>query len=180
MAKAFAKKWKSEAEEAVAGGNPAPAVPDQAMLPGEFIAPRLFVSNVTIERLAALVQARPRGMVMICDELAGLFLNMRRYTNGSDREFWLDAWNGGSYVQERQSRPPIAVDHLLIGVAGGFQPDKLARSFAGDDDGTYGRILFAWPPEPDFKPLSNAVTEVEPEFQTALMRLIDLRDNDSC
>jgi len=29
-----------------------------------------------------------------------------------------------------------------------------------------------------FKPLSNEVADVEPEFQTALMRLIDLADND--
>jgi len=103
---------------------------------------------------------------------------MSRYTNGTDKEFWLEAWNGGQYVQERQSRAPVAVDYLLVGMTGGFQPDKLARSFAGDDDGMYGRILFAWPPEPDFKPLSNAVSEVEPEFQTALMRLIDLRDSE--
>jgi Protein of unknown function (DUF3987) len=135
-------------------------------------------SNVTIERLAALVQARPRGMVMICDELAGLSLNMSRYTNGSDKEFWLEAWNGGQYVQERPSRAPVAVDYLLVGMTGGFQPDKLARSFAGDDDGMYGRLLFVWPPEPKFQPLSNAVTEVEPDFQTALMRLIDLRDTE--
>jgi hypothetical protein len=176
VAKAFAKKWTKQAEEAVAGGNPAPAMPEQAIVPAEFTAPRLFVSNVTIERLAALVQARPRGMLMVCDELAGLFLNMSRYTNGTDKEFWLEAWNGGSYVQERQSRPAIAVDHLLVGVVGGFQPDKLARSFAGDDDGMYGRMLFAWPPEPSFQPLSNGVSEVEPDFQTALTRLIDLRD----
>jgi hypothetical protein len=81
-------------------------------------------------------------------------------------------WRPGTAanVQERQSRPPIEVDHLLVGMVGGFQPDKLARSFADDDDGLYGRILFAWPAEPDFKPLSNAVTEVEPDFQTPRCR----------
>ena len=116
--------------------------------------------------------------LLIGDELAGLFLNMGRYSNGSDKEFWLEAWNGGSYVQARQSRPTIAVDYLLVGMTGGFQPDKLAPSFAGDDDGMYARVLLAWPAAPDFKPLSNEVADVEPEFQTALMRLIDLADND--
>ncbi len=175
-AKAAAKKWKAEVQEAVEAGKKAPDMPAQAVLPGEFVAPQLYVSNVTIERLVSLVQAKPRGALMIGDELAGLFLNMGRYSNGSDKEFWLEAWNGGSYVQERQSRPPVAVDYLLVGMTGGFQPDKLARSFAGDDDGMYARVLFAWPPAPNFQPLSNAVADVEPEFQTALMRLIDLRD----
>jgi hypothetical protein len=103
---------------------------------------------------------------------------MGRYSNGSDREFWLEAWNGKFYVVERKGSPPVTVDHLLIGVTGGFQPDKLARSFAGDDDGMYARILFSWPAEPAFQPLSDDVTEVDPEFQTALMRLIDLPDSD--
>jgi hypothetical protein len=136
------------------------------------------VSEATIERLAVLLQARPRGMVNIVDELAGLFANMGRYSNGSDREFWLEAWNGGHYVVERQTRAPVVLDHLLIGICGGFQPDKLARVFDGDDDGMYARFLFAWPEEPDLKELCDDATEVEPEFQQALMRLIDLPAGD--
>ena len=173
-ANAASKKWKAEVKEAVESGRPAPEMPPQAMPPGEFVAPRLYASDATIERLAVLLQARPRGMVMICDELAGLFLNMGRYSNGSDREFWLETWNGGHHVVERQGRPAVTLDHLLIGMTGGFQPDKLARSFEGNDDGIYARMLFSWPQEPEFRHLSNEVAEVEPEFQTALMRLIDL------
>ena len=104
--------------------------------------PRLYVSDATIERLAVLLTVRPRGMLHIGDELAGLFLNMSRYSSGSDREFWLEAWNGGSFTVERMSREAITVDHLLVGLIGGFQPDKLARSFDGDHDGLYGRVLF--------------------------------------
>ena len=94
-------------------------------------------------------------MLLIGDELAGLFLNMSRYSNGSDREFWLEAWNGGSYVVERMSREPIMVDHLLVGVVGGLQPDKLARSFSGDHDGLYARVLFAGPRS---RPISRSQT----------------------
>ena len=173
-AKAAAKKWKAEVQEAVEAGIQSPTMPPEAVNPGEFVAPRLYASDATIERLAVLLQARPSGITMICDELAGLFLNMGRYSNGSDREFWLEAYNGGHYVVERQGRAPVALDHLLIGMTGGFQPDKLARSFEGDDDGLYARVLFGWPKEPEFRRLSNAVAEVEPVFQTALMRLIEL------
>ncbi len=126
-------------------------MPVVAMDPGAFVTPRLYVSESTIERLAVLLQARTRGMLLLSDELASLFLNMGRYSKGSDKEFWLEAWNGHHYVVERMGRPPVTIDHLLIGVTGGLQPDKLARSFQGDSDGMHARLLFAWPEEPAFQ-----------------------------
>jgi Protein of unknown function (DUF3987) len=154
-------------------------MPPEAADPGPFVAPRLYVSNATIERLAALLQARPQGMLMLSDELAGLFLNMSRYSGGQDNEFWLEAWDGGPYTVERVGRPPIVLRHLLIGVVGGLQPDKLARSFKGDLDGMYARILFTWPVDPSYRPLTNEVAEVEPEIVNALSRIIDLECGDA-
>ncbi len=116
-------------------------------------------------------------MMLIRDELSGLFANMGRYSGGSDRPFWLEAWNGGRHVVERVSGS-IVVDHLLVGVIGGFQPDKLARAFAGDEDGMYGRFLYAWPAAPDYRPLTNEAAEVEPELQSALTALIRLPSED--
>ena len=173
-AKAAAKAWKDEVEEAVKANLPPPQMPVAAMDPGLFVTPRLYVSEATIERHAVLLQARPRGMLLMSDELASLFLNMGRYSNGSDKEFWLEAWNGHHYVVERMGRPPVMIDHLLIGMTGGFQPDKLARSFKGDSDGMHARVLFAWPEEPAFHSLTDDVTEVEPELLNALCRIVDL------
>jgi hypothetical protein len=184
-AKAARALWKKQVEEAASGAvvkldeyrttkKAAPALPPEAIIPDPFVAPRLYVSDATIERLAVLLTVRPRGMLHIGDELAGLFLNMSRYSSGSDREFWLEAWNGGSFTVERMSREPIMVDHLLVGLVGGFQPDKLARSFHGDHDGLYGRVLFAWPSEPPYRALVNDVAEVEPEIVNALTRVINL------
>jgi hypothetical protein len=184
-AKAARALWKKAVEEAAQGAvvdlgkfkstkEAAPPLPPEAIVPGPFVAPRLYVSDATIERLAVLLTARPRGMLLIGDELAGLFLNMSRYSSGSDREFWLEAWNGGTFTVERMSREPITVDHLLIGLTGGLQPDKLARSFHGDHDGLYSRVLFAWPSEPGYRPLAEGIEEVEPEILNALTRIIDL------
>ena len=184
-AKAAEKKWKEELKKAAEGSvvsldsyrataNAKPIRPADAVDPGEFITPRLYVSDVTIERLAILLQARPQGMLLISDELAGLFLNMSRYSGGQDNEFWLEAWNGNSYTVERMSRPAIVVDYLLVGVVGGLQPDKLARSFKGDLDGMYARLLFSWPSEPAYQPLTNEVAEIEPEILNALGRIVDL------
>jgi hypothetical protein len=105
---------------------------------------------------------RPRGIPALYDELAGLFSNIGRYSGGSDRELWLEAWNGKSYTVERMGRPPIILDNLLVGVVGGLQPDKLSRAFEGDADGMHARMCFAWPSEPAYRPLSDDVAEVGP------------------
>jgi uncharacterized protein DUF3987 len=173
-AKAERKKWEKAVAEAVEANSPAPPKPANAMEPGPFVAPRLCLSDGTIERIAVLLDVRPQGMAFVADELARLFLNMRRYSNRQDNEFWLEAWNGKHFVVERQGRPPVVVNYLLVGVIGGFQPDKLARAFEGDDDGMYARFLFTWPEEPAHQPLSNEVTEIEPEIQNGLTRLINL------
>ena len=68
---------------------------------------------------------------------------MSRYNGGQDNEFWLEAWNGHSYKVERVSRT-LQIEHLLIGVVGGLQPDKLATAFEGPADGMYARLLFSW------------------------------------
>jgi hypothetical protein len=173
-ARAATKKWKKEVEEAVETGRTPPPRPASAIELRDFIAPRLSVSNATVERLAVLLQARPYGLMIIADELAGLFLNMGRYSKGSDKEFWLEAWNGKHYIVERMGRPPVAIDHLLIGITGGLQPDKLVRSFQGDDDGMYARVLFSWPPEPQYRALTNEIDEIEDDFVSALTRIVDL------
>ena len=178
-AKEVIKQWKQDREAALKASPPRepPPMPTEAIDPGNFIEPLLYATDSTIERLAALLQARPRGMVLIRDELAGLFANMSRYSRGSDRPFWLEAWNGGRHVVERMSGS-IVIEHLLVGVIGCFQPDKLARSFAGDEDGMCGRFVYAWPSAPDYRPLTNEAAEVEPELQRALTALIRLPSED--
>ena len=173
-AKAARKKWEKAVAEAVEANLPAPPKPADATEPGPFVAPRLSLSDSTIERLAVLLEARTQGLAFVADELARLFLNMKRYSNGQDNEFWLEAWDAKHFVVERQGRPPVVLDYLLVGVIGGFQPDKLARAFEGDDDGMYARFFFAWPEEPAHRPLSNEVAEIEPEIQNALTRIVDL------
>jgi hypothetical protein len=178
-AKELQKRWKEERQAALDDSPPRepPPMPADAFDPGNFIEPRLYATDPTIERLAALLLARPRGMMLIRDELSALFANMSRYSGGSDRPFWLEAWNGGRHVVERVSGS-IVVDHLLVGVIGSFQPDKLARAFAGDEDGMYARFLYAWPLSPEYRPLTNEVSEVEPELQSALTALIRLPSED--
>jgi hypothetical protein len=169
-AKALYDKWKAEVEEAVENGTPAPQMPPEAVDPGKYIPVRLAVADGTVERLAELLQARPHGIVLLRDELSALFMNMSRYSGGQDDEFWLEAWNGDHYNVERMNRT-LALDHLLIGMVGGMQPDKLVKSFEGDHDGKYSRVLFAWPDEPTWQGLNNEADEIDADIQNILSRV---------
>ena len=82
VAKAASKKWKAEVDQALKDGKPTPPRPQEAEDLGPFVAPRFHVSDTTTEKLAVLLKARPRGMLVICDELARLFANMWRYYKG--------------------------------------------------------------------------------------------------
>jgi uncharacterized protein DUF3987 len=170
------KQWREDMKTAAEAKQPLPPKPAAADAVGEFVMPRLYVSDVTIERLGILLRARPRGMLRISDELAGLFLNMSRFSGGQDNEFWLEAWNGSRRPIERINRPSLVVPHLLVALVGGFQPDKLSRSLKGDMDGMYARFLFSWPEEPGYRPLTDDALEFDPELVNALQWLVRLEE----
>jgi hypothetical protein len=179
-AKAAMKAWRNACQNAVAAEPPRepPPMPIDAIDPGNFIYPSLYVQDSTVARLGALCAVRPRGMMQIRDELSGLFASMARQADA--RAFYLECWNGGKHVVERvDEKRSITVPHLLVGIIGGFQPDKLARAFAGDEDGMYARFLFGWPVTPPYEPLSNEIGEVDPVFHDVLVKLIRLPDEDA-
>jgi hypothetical protein len=176
-AKAEYDNWKAKVEEAVEAGRPVPDMPASATDPGKYVPMRLVVNDSTVERLAELLQARPHGIVLVRDELAALYMNMSRYNGGQDDEFWLESWNGQPHTVERMGRN-LDVDHLLIGIVGGMQPDKLVASFEGDHDGKYARVLFAWPDEPEWLGLSNDATEIDIDIQNIISRILLLAEFD--
>ena len=175
VAAATRKCWEKKVKDAIEAGTPAPPMPAGTDDPGKFIPTKLWVADSTIERLADLLSARPQGVLVLRDELSALFTNMSRYSNGQDNEFWLEAWNGDAFSQERMSRM-VKADHLLIGIAGGMQPDKLAKSFAGDHDGMYARVLFSWPPEPGYSPLSDEAQEIDTDISNIVKRVNGLAE----
>lgn len=179
-AKAVLKAWRKACHEALSAKPPREPkpMPIEAVDPGNFIYPSLYVQDSTIQRLAKLCEVRPRGMMQIRDELSGLFTGMARQPDA--RGFYLECWNGEKHIVERvDNKRSITVPNLLVGILGGFQPDKLARAFAGDEDGMYARFLFGWPATPAYAPLSDSIGEVDPVFQGILTKLIRLPDEDA-
>jgi hypothetical protein len=178
-AKEIFKRWKKECAAAVKqkpANEPSP-MPIDAVEPGDFIWPAIYVSDATVPRLAKLLVVRPRGMLQVRDELSGLFAGIRQQPGA--RSFFLESWNGERHVVERvDDGRSVEVENLLVGITGGFQPDKLARTFAGDEDGMYARFLYGWPRTPDYAPLTDDIAEVDAGFKNLLIRLIRLPAED--
>jgi Protein of unknown function (DUF3987) len=177
IAKQAYKLWRKDVENALKEGDEVPLQPANSIDPGPFVEPRLYVTDSTVERIGALLRARPQGGFCIKDELAELFANMGRYTRGQDNQFWLQCWNGNAHVVERMQRS-LRIRYLLVGLFGGFQPDKFAQAFEGPSDGMYARFCFSWPPEPAHRPLSGQAADIEPELVHAFERLDALGGRD--
>lgn len=132
-----------------------------------------MVNDATIERLGAILAQQPRGTLQMRDELAGWLEGMQRYSGGSDRPFWLEAFGGRGFTVERIGREPLTIDRLSIGVLGGIQPDRLkSLLFKSDDDGLLARFLPIWPePAPLRRPQAWGD---ETLVEAALARLLTL------
>jgi Protein of unknown function (DUF3987) len=138
--------WSSTVKKAIKEGSGAPDKPAEMELGSRPHIPRLVVQDSTIERLADILSNQPRGTLMFRDELAGWLEGMSRYSSGSDRPFWLEAYGAGTFTVERMSRPPVTVQSLSACVIGGIQPDRLeSLMLAQDDDGLLARFIPIWP-----------------------------------
>jgi hypothetical protein len=111
--------------------------------------PRLVVKDATVEAVQKLLAENPRGLLSLRDELSGWLASFNQYRggNGSDREFWCEAYNGASYSSDRIKFDgnPISIEHCSVAIVGGMVPDRLREALAGADDGLAARFLFVWP-----------------------------------
>jgi hypothetical protein len=143
-------EWEKDVKTAVKMDKAAPDMPVGADEPEAPQRRRLFSTEPTIEKAARLSHANPSGLLLVRDELAGWIGSMDRYSNGKggDRAFWLQAYGGRRWTPDRvkDGDHEVVVPHLLWGVCGGIQPDRVAsQMLAGDDDGLAARHLFGWP-----------------------------------
>jgi hypothetical protein len=149
-AAALADRWKKEVDNAAKTGNAPPQRPDRAKEPEPLQKRRFAVRQATTQRLAPMMAANPRGLLLFRDELAGWLGEMDRYNNGAgaDRAFWLEAYGGRRFtvdtVKDGDNAPMI--DHLSIGMIGALTVDKGRAAIAKqDNDGLGARFLYVWP-----------------------------------
>lgn len=137
-------------------------------------AERFVVADTTVEALAPLFKANPRGLTLLRDELAA-WLSFDRYGNGragGDAANYLSMHRGGPIIVDRKSHGPIFVPRAPLSVYGGIQPGTLMRTLGAEhrESGLAARLLLAWPP-----PMPKRWTEsdIEPAQEAALARLVD-------
>ena len=116
--------------------------------------PRIVVSDATVEKLGELLNANPRGLLMVRDELTGWLASLDREGRECDRAFWLECWNGtGPFVVDRIGRGTVRIEACGVSVLGGIQPGKLAEYVRGavkggmGDDGLMQRFQLAVYPD---------------------------------
>lgn len=113
--------------------------------------PRLdskYTSDVTTEGLSAML-AHNAGLTVIRDELVSWVKSNDAYRGGKggDRQNWLSMWSGEPIKIDRKSQEPIYVQHPVVSVVGGVQPDMLPMlaEEAGRQDGFIDRFLWSYP-----------------------------------
>ena len=121
------------------------------------VARRYLVNDSTVEKLIELLGDNPRGLLVFRDELTGLLLTWEKQGRETDRQFYLEAWNGtGDYGSDRIGRGSSFVPHCCLSLLGSIQPDKLAhylrQTLGGENDGMTQRFsLLTWPDARPFR-----------------------------
>lgn len=181
LAKMAEAEWERKARAAMAKGATPPPIPKEADAGCAPHIPRLVVNDGTVERLGVIVQAQPKGVLQMRDELAGWLLTMEARNGGSDRAFWLEAFGGRSFTVERMGRAPLTIPRLTIGALGGIQPDRLSQLLKqASDDGLLARFLPIWPDRvPVRQPKRFASDAIADEAMTRLTGLQMPLDNDA-
>ena len=154
VAKIIEKQWKVDAPAAHQKGDPLPPKPAKAVAPSKPVRPRVSVADATIEKIAAILSGQPKGLLVRRDELSGWLQNLSRYSSGTDRPFWLEAYTGNSHQVDRvKLEEPIFIPRLSLSINGTIQPGRLTDILTDVDDGLVSRFLWAWPnPTPFAQP----------------------------
>jgi putative DNA primase/helicase len=117
--------------------------------PKEPIMERTVVDDTTVEALIRVLKESTRGVLVAKDELAGWIRGMDQYKaggKGSDRQFWLSAWNSDPITVDRKGTPEaLMVSEPFVGISGGIQPEVLKDLSRGPEDGMLDRFVCAYP-----------------------------------
>ena len=119
---------------------------------------RTVVSDFTPESLLLTHHHNPRSVVILVDEIMGMFNSANRYTNGQLIEQLLTAWSGGALDVTRVNSPvPVHIEHPCINIIGTTQTKRvhelLKKGF--EENGLLDRILFVMPKSPKLSSWKN-------------------------
>jgi hypothetical protein len=137
---------------------------------------RLVVHDSTIEKVQILQDENPTGLLLVNDEIAGMFKTFESQNRSGDRPYLLQAFNGDRpYSVDRVGRDSIHIPENTLSLIGNIQPKVLKEYFGKNgniDDGFIQRLQLAVYPdfEPEFQlvdetPDENAFNDAEAVFE---------------
>lgn len=150
---------------------------------------RCLISDTTVETLIFRLRENPQGLLYFRDELTSLVSGMNQYKggSGSDRQAFLELWNGDRYACDRKSQDtycPLSVDKPFLSILGCLQPDTLpifrgrqsGRNKA-PNDGFADRFLIIYPdplPAVGDDPTRTVLPSVRDDWHNIVRRLFSL------
>lgn len=142
---------------------------------------RRKTNDTTVEKLGEILQANPKGLLIIRDELTGLLATMDKAGHEGDRAFYLEAWSGlSSYDTDRIGRGSIHIANLCLAIFGGIQPDKLlaylehAANSLGNDGLLQRLQLLVFP---DHHPWTWRDRQPDKAAQAAAFKIFEVLDD---
>jgi hypothetical protein len=133
----------------------------------------LHIQDYTGEALAAQLQAleaRAHAVLILRDELAGLFGSMNQYRagRGADEQQLLELFDGTPHASLRISAGDRSYSRCHVSIYGGIQPEVLRALIKdGDPTGKWARFIFSPLPQRTL-PLPTTITpEQQADIDTA-------------
>ena len=108
---------------------------------------QFILNDFTPEAMVEAHKANSRGMMILRDELKGLFDDFGRYNKSGEQSNMLSAWSGIGMSYNRKTSGVMNIEHPCINVCGGMQPDLL-RTLAADyraENGFLSRMCMVFP-----------------------------------
>ena len=100
---------------------------------------QLIVDDTTTEALTDVLDANPRGILWNRDELAGLILELDKYTgrDGGTKSRLMSAYDSGAWKVNRRDKSKKAfIPHATLSIFGTIQPKALPTIFSNLDAAT--------------------------------------------
>ena len=113
---------------------------------------RYSTSDATLAKLGEILRDNPRGILLKRDELCGWLTSFKQAGHESDRDFYLEGWDGKiPATVDRIGRGTTRIPAVCISILGAIPPARLLSYVTetldqGGADGLLQRFqLFVWP-----------------------------------
>lgn len=139
----------------------------------------LIINDFTPEIFRIRLQIRPRGVIIIRNELSEMFNQFGRYNaNGGEAQIMIGLWDGGSHLSIDRVSGSFLIKNPYLPMLGTTQPSETYQVYKNNrgNNGFSHRVLFVYlptlkKPEANLVPMPPQLTQ---SWSSAVNRLLNL------